>query len=361
MSMPTCVVLRTSSSTPFDRIRAAISIALMGMMLIIAGCSDTKGSQQKNDSQQKTNAKNTSGVSAETNSSKTGSSEESPMRMVVFSPAIGVMLQGLGFEDKIVGRHSYDTALSKTIPVVGSHIEIDYEILITVEPTDLFFEINTTEIPDRVSQLADEHEWQIWTYELKTLDDIAQGVDDLYLKLVGFPEPEPRTELLDFEVNPTSRFDIELPSARLARSWSPMGRSASNAGRMLILAGVDPPGAMGPGSFHAQMIERLGVKPALTTGGMWQELDLEDIISLNPDSIILFMPKTDDPADLIGEPVVMSQEEIFAKLGAISSLDISAVRKNQIAVVEHPLGLLPSTSLGQVADQVRAIIDSWNE
>ncbi len=287
--------------------------------------------------------------------------EEAEARFVVFSPAIGVMLRDLGFEDSIVGKHTYDTALSDSIAVVGSHIDIDYEMLITLAPSDLFFERNTIEIPQRVRTLADENDWQIWSYELKTLDDIATTIDDLYLKLVGFKEKQVDDDnFLDFDIDPTAKFDVELPSARLASAWSPIGRAASNAGLMLILASVDPPGAMGPGSFHAQLIGRLGIEAAIVDGGMWQELDLEDIIDLAPDSILVFMPSKPSSDDLIGEPEPMTWEQIQAKVGKVSTLPIPAVEHQRIAIIEHPLGLLPSSSLGQVADEITTAVRAWD-
>lgn len=278
----------------------------------------------------------------------------------VFSPAIGVMLRDLGFEDDIVGRHSFDSALSESIPVVGTHIEIDDEMLITLDPGILIFEENSIAIPDRIRELADERGWSIWTYQLRSLDDVAQTMDDLYLKLVGFPEDansdgDPTT----FDVDPTKRFDIELPSARLARSWAPMGPGAEVAGRTLLLAGTDPAGSLGPGSFHAQMIERMGITPALEDGGMWQELDLEDLVTLAPDSILIFSPEENTPA--IGEPQPMGWDEIQEQLGPIASLDLPAIRERRVGVITHPQALLPSSTLAQVADEIRETLAHWRE
>jgi len=302
-------------------------------------------------------SKSTSNADPSTNDQ---SKEPESPRFAVFSPAIGVMLRDLGFEDDIVGRHAYDNALSTSIPVVGSHIDIDDEMLITADPTVLIFEENTIAIPDRIRTLAEDRGWVIWTYTLESLDDIATTMDDLYLKLVGFPQDanndnDPTT----FEVDPTKRFDIELPSARLVRSWSPMGNDASISGRTLILAGTDPAGALGPGSFHAQMIERMGIAPALVDGGMWQELDLEDLIALAPDSILVFAPQENTQS--VGEPAPMTWSEITQTLGPIATLDLPAIRDRRVGVITHPQGLLPSSTLGQVADEIRKTLATWRE
>jgi ABC-type hemin transport system substrate-binding protein len=281
-------------------------------------------------------------------------------RFAVFSPAIGVMLRDLGFEDNIVGRHSYDNALAQSIPVVGSHIEIDDEMLITVDPNILVFEANTIEIPPRIQTLADERGWLIWTHKLESIDDIAITLDDLYLKLVGFPsDANSDDDPLTFEVDPTKQFEIELPSARLARAWSAIGQDAQAAGRILLLAGTDPPGALGPGSFHAQLIRRIGVQPAIENGGMWQQLDLEDIITLEPDSILIFSPSQEQQQ--IGEPRPMRWSEIQSHLGPIAGIDIPAIHTQQVGVITHPQGLLPSSTLAQVADEIRKTLAAWRE
>ena len=319
---------------------------MLSILSMFMGCN-----RSPTNNQQSTNAKTES----------TQSDQVEARRIAVFSPAIGVMLRDLGFEDSIVGRHAYDNALSTSIPVIGSHLDIDYELLITLEPTDMFFERNTIAIPDRLTELATEHSWTIWTYQLSTLDDIATTMDDLYLKLVGFPDQLIDTkDPFDLPIDPSARLDIELPSARLAQSWSPMGRSALSAGRMLVLAGVDPIGAMGPGSFHAQLIERMGISPAIVDGGMWQELDYEDLIKLAPDSIVVLNPKTPNSLDQIGEPEKMSWDQIRAKVGAIADLPIPASINHRIAIIEHPLGLLPSSSLSQIADELAIIVHEWD-
>ncbi len=283
-------------------------------------------------------------------------------RLAVFSPAIGAMLQSLGDEDRIVGRHAYDTALSESIPVVGSHIEIDYEVLLTAHPTVLIFEETSFEIPQRLRDLADEQRWEIWTYRLKTLDDIATTVDDLRLKLHASPRPDLGDDPLHPDPDPMRAFEIELPSARLARAWSPVTPAlAREGGRVLLLAGVDPPGVLGPGSFHAQMIERMGLMPAVTDGGMWQELDYEDLIGIAPDSIIVLMPRARDAAQQIGDPEPLTWDEISARIGGITGLPIPAAIHHKIVIIDDPLGLLPSTSLARVADEIRKTLARWRE
>lgn len=256
--------------------------------------------------------------------------EAREVRLVALSPALGVIVRDLGRADLIVGRHTWDMALDPTIPTVGTHDDPDLEALLSLGPTHIIVQEMETRVPQSLRRMAEREGWTIWSYPLLALDDITAAVDGLHLAL---------TDATD---SPTT----DSPAARLTAAWAPSD-DAAGAGRVLILAGVDPAGAMGPGSFHHQLIERLGARPALTTGGPWQELDHEDILRLAPDSILLFHPGGDDSADAL------------TALGGIAHLDIPAARDGRVAVITHPLGLLPASSLGEVADQIRAAFEAW--
>ena len=274
----------------------------------------------------------------------TASDQPAPTRIVVLSPALGVILQDLGLEDDIVGKHAWDMALAGSIPAVGTHDDPDLESILRLEPTHIIVQDMEAKVPESLRRLAAEHGWQVWGFPLLTLDDIALCTDELHGRLVG--EPESSTDA--------------LPSARLADAWSDRGPPARAAGRVLLLAGVDPAGAMGPGSFHHQLIERLGAAPAITTGGPWQELDHEDILRLAPDTIILFRPRATG-ADAMGAPSLLTRQEALQMLGGIAGLDIPAVRHARVGVVEHPLGLLPGSSLAEVGEEIAALFAIWND
>ena len=103
----------------------------------------------------------------------------------------------------------------------------------------------------------------------------------------------------------------------------------------------------------------MGIAPALVDGGMWQELDLEDLIALAPDSILVFAPQENTQS--VGEPAPMTWSEITQTLGPIATLDLPAIRDRRIGVITHPQGLLPSSTLGQVADEIRKTLATWRE
>lgn len=273
-------------------------------------------------------------------------------RIVVLAPALGVILRDLGLEDDIVGKHAWDMALGRSIPAVGTHDDPDLESILRLQPTHLIVQDMEARVPESLRRMAGREGWTLWGFPLLTLDDIATTTDELHFRLIGEPTRDPRT------IDPTAHLARERPSARLADAWSDRGPPAQRAGRVLLLAGVDPAGAMGPGSFHHQLIERLGAAPAITTGGPWQELDHEDILRLAPDTILLFRPAPTDP-NPVGLRARPTRAEALAALGGIAALDIPAVREGRVAIIDHPLGLLPASSLAEVADEIAKAFEHW--
>lgn len=273
-------------------------------------------------------------------------------RIVVLAPALGVILRDLGLEDDIVGKHAWDMALGNSIPAVGTHDDPDLESILRLQPTHLIVQDMEARVPESLRRMAEREGWTLWGFPLLTLDDIATTTDELHFRLIGEPTRDPRT------IDPTEHLARERPSGRLADAWSDRGPPAQRAGRVLLLAGVDPAGAMGPASFHHQLIERLGAAPAITTGGPWQELDHEDILRLAPDAILLFRPAPTDP-NPVGLRARPTRAEALAALGGIATLDIPAVREGRVAIIDHPLGLLPASSLAEVADEIAKAFEHW--
>ncbi len=298
------------------------------------------------------------GCSRAPSASAASANQQDEYRFAVMSPAIAVMLRDLGFEDQIVGKHSWDMVLGDSVPIVGSEIGVDYEAMIHADPTHVFYQRTSAGVPSRLRALADKHGWTVHTMPLDTLDDIANGLDDLYIKFVGVREKS------QTEIDPTVRFqEMSMPSSALAAAWDDLGPIADRCGRVLVLGAVEPPGAMGPRSFHAQLIERLGANPAITEGSMWIELDFEDIVVLNPDAILLFSPRVTTEADRFASNETEADPLAHARmmLGKIAELDINAVRNNRLAVIGNPLGLLPSSSFAKVGRQVAEVLKRWGQ
>lgn len=312
-----------------------LSLSVMLCAAFLSGCNRSPSSQSG------------SGA-AETNA-------DAEMRLAVLSPGISAMVRDLGYEDLIVAKHDYDMVLSDRVPAAGSELGFDLETLIKADPTHVFFQTTSTARSAEFLEAADRQGWVLFERPLNTLDDIASTMDDLYFLFEGVPQREAR----QYDMNEV--FARATPSVALAESWVDLGPVANSAGRVLVLGALDPIGAMGPGSYHYEIIERLGATPAIESGSMWIEMDYEDLITLNPDSIILIAPRQSSEDDRFVAPTPLTMEAIRERFGPLMELPVSAIQQQRLGIVEHPLGLLPSGALGEVAEEIGELFESWDQ
>lgn len=283
-----------------------------------------------------------------------------PNQIVVMSPALAVMLQELGHEDAIVGKHTWDMVLSDAVPELGDQFELDYEALLTLNPTHVYTQYESAGVPDRLRELATQRGWHLEDYRLNTLEDIAQALDDLYLDLGGTVQRDQPLQIEGVELGSMPVFDQPLPSDKLGTALADRGPSVRGSGRVLLLGAADSPAALGPGSFHHEILSRIGGTAAIETGSPWMTLDAEDVLRLAPDAIVLFSPRTitDDERWPEGEP---TWDDLTGRLGALATLPIPAIQQQRVLLIDHPLSLLPSPALAEVADELAAALERWSK
>ncbi|MCC6677893.1 MAG: ABC transporter substrate-binding protein [Phycisphaerales bacterium] len=273
-------------------------------------------------------------------------------RLVVLSPALAIILRDLHADAPIVGRHAWDMVLDKSIPACGDQAGIDYEALLTARPTHILLEWGQRELPQRLTSLAAKHHWQVSNYTLLSLDEIRETTHRLYDEFI-YHKPL----MAAVTAPPWERSPLAL---EMARAWSPREGDAGNAiaaaGRILILETVNPAHALGPGSFHHQIIRAIGGHPIPDAGSPYIEMDAEDVLHLAPDAIILIEPRNPD-SPIRDDP--LTWEELSTKLGPLARLDIPAVKNRRIAVIDDPLALTPSTAMIRLADDFARLLESW--
>jgi ABC-type Fe3+-hydroxamate transport system substrate-binding protein len=255
-------------------------------------------------------------------------------RIITLSPALAIILRDLGFDDLIVGRDAHDMVLDKSLPVCGDQTALDYEAILQVKPTHIFLQAGASPIPPRLTKMAAEHGWILKAYPLLTLDDITSAASDFHFTLVQVPST-PLQMMLTFQ-----------------QAWKRRGDGFAAAGRVLLLESLDPPAAFGPGSFHQQVLERIGGTPAITEGKPFITMDAEDVLRLAPDAIIIF-----GSSKAAGSP---TPEQIRTMMGRLGTLDIPAVKSGRLALISDPLALTPSTAMIGVADTMAAILEGWS-
>jgi ABC-type Fe3+-hydroxamate transport system substrate-binding protein len=274
------------------------------------------------------------GVACERAGSPPGASTAAPgPRIVAHSPAIARMLVDVGLEDSIVGRHAFDLVLRPDVPVVGDTNALDYERLLAVRPTDVILQHGQRAIPDRLEDLADQHGWNVVSYDIDSLDDIRATLLDLPERVSFGDEASNRRAAASTRAR---RIAAQLDAVLVPDP------TLEQAGTMLMLFGVDPPYAFGPRAFFAEMATRMGARNALTEGD-YVRMSLEDVLNLDPDVIVLVMEA--DPSTTWRDLA-----------GPVARLQIGAVVDDRVAVVRHPLALLPSSSIIEVAPEFVAEI-----
>lgn len=243
----------------------------------------------------------------------------SEIRLAVLSPALADTVHALGAGELIVGRQQFDRVTRSEIPVVGDLSGIDYETMIRVRPTHIVAQRTAAGLPLRLIELAQERNWEIVELPLLRLEDIVESVGAM-ARLVG-SEPEVSRILTD-------RLELGLAGGL-------------SLGRTVVVVSATPLAVIGPGAFHAQIVERLGATVVPDSGPAYLPLDAETFASLQPETIVLLMPGAD--AGMRGIDL----------LGVAGQLPIPAVEYGRILVVRDDRCMLPSVSILGMIDQIR--------
>ena len=250
-------------------------------------------------------------------------------RVVVLSPAVASVLRDLGLEDRIVGRHAFDSWLPAAIPPCGDQAGIDYETLLTLRPTHVLTQWGSRELPPRLAELAGTRGWMLSDHPMLSLDDIRRCVDAMGEAFLP-GDTDGRVASL---------------KRRMDDAWSP--RAGLPAGRVLLLASLGPPAAFGPGSCHQQVVEAIGATPAITTGGAFVTLDHEDVRRLAPDIFIVLLPGAGDASG----PSVVPLEAAAKGAPLLPGMTAANTR-----VIVDPECQIPGMAMIRLADQLDAAI-----
>lgn len=271
-------------------------------------------------------------------------------RIVVLSPALAAVMQDLGLEPAIVGRHGWDIALPSSLPVCGDQAGVDLEALLKVQPTHIVIQWGERELPTPLVALADARSWTIINLNPLALDDIVGVTRELNRVFAPAIEHQAASERAK-----ATLANLEAACARKDEAvWN---------GRVLLLAATNPAAALGPGSWHADVLDRMGGVGAISQGKAYQTLDAEDLIRLAPQGIVLIQPRAASEPALPARNVVRDMElaELSNRLGPIANLDLPAIRTGRVAIIDEPLALTPGTSIIQFRQRLREILKAWKE
>lgn len=309
-----------------------------------------------------------------------GESESAPPlpaqrpRVAAMSPGVAATLRDLGAAGLIVGRHGYDAWSDPALPVVGDQAGINAEALLRAAPTHVYVEFGGADQARRLlgpalsGAGAGAGRVTVRDLRLLTLDQIRGSVTTLAQDLsIGADRAAALLAAWDRALEPE-------PADR-----------ARAVGTVLLLHGTDPPAALGPGSFHQQIAQRLGLAPALVEGDAYTVLDSEAVLRLQPGTIVLIQPREPDAARGSGGPGGpggpgalaglaqsesggsggaaaepgwrwLSAREAPQRLGTLARLRVPAIEHGRVLLIDLDDGLLPGTGLIRLADALRAAV-----
>jgi ABC-type hemin transport system substrate-binding protein len=243
----------------------------------------------------------------------------------------------------MVARHGFDAWSPAAIPVAGDQAGIDYEALLRVAPTHVLMQWGERALPERLVELAAAQGWQVRSFPLLTLDEVARAADEVRDRVLA---PSMTTDA----AARMPRLSEELAAALRARP------ERARVGKVLLLAAVSPPAALGPGSYHHDMLIRLGGQSAAMDLGAYASLDVEDVIARAPGAIVLILPRAAG-GERAGGSADRSARDA---LGPLALETIPAVRAGRVVLIDDSEGLVPGPGLLRVARELSAALDAWS-
>ena len=231
------------------------------------------------------------------------------VRIVSLSPGITATVVDIGFGDLVVGRSAFCTAVDREVPVVGDLLQVDYERLLRLAPSDVFMQTTTAGRDSHLSKLADDGHFVLHSWRVDRLSDIQLLHRDLS-NLLGGQEKELKISL-------DQEDEQELPTILIMTTGSD-----GNAGL-----------CFGRQTYLGDLLDLMGTQNALQSDG-WIMLSLEDIGKLQPELIV----------------VVADTAIPDSSLAAIKSLQIP------IALFVHSDVLIPSSKIVDVANALRQLV-----
>ena len=255
----------------------------------------------------------------------TADAQATPRRIVSLSPNTTEALFAFGLGDKVVGRSrfcDYPPEVAK-IPSVGGYVDASLEAILALAP-DLVVGARGPAGPVLVEKLG---ALGIATFFPPT-ESMAQ-IDDMLLGL-GARAGAARAarDLVD-------GLRAHRDAIRAALQGEPVVR-------VLLLFGLSPIAAAGPGSFPDEMIALARGANVVATGGPYPTLSAERALALAPDLVI-------DAAEMMGGPArdaaIVRGDSSLQSSPALREL--AAVREGRVVTLYDEALLRPGPRIGE--------------
>ena len=190
-------------------------------------------------------------------------------RVVSLSPSTTEALAAIGARGALIGRSRYCDYPPDVLPLpeVGGYVDPSYEAILALAP-DLVTGARGPSGPDLATRLT--------ARGIDTYFPVTESFDGIDAMIRGLGERTAHTTEAEAVV---TRLHAEETSIRAAVAGRPPVRA-------LLLFGVSPIVAAGPGGFADEMLRRAGGANVVTEGGAYPTLGLEHVMALDPDVIV---------------------------------------------------------------------------
>ncbi len=231
---------------------------------------------------------------------------QTPQRVVSLAPSITEILFAAGLGDKVVGVTDdcdYPDA-AKAKPKVGGYFTTSLEEILDKNP-DLIL----TDGYDPVTQQLEGLDIPVLVLQPNDIDGIFKDIN-----LVG--------KVMNKEKEAASL--VDSLQQRLDKVAEIKAGATGSPTVFYEIDATDPtkPWTAGPGSFADILISLAGGSNIVTGGGSWLQISLEDLLSADPDIIIL------------GDYPYVTPEQVEARSGVWQ--DLTAVKLGKVYAVSDP-------------------------
>lgn len=256
------------------------------------------------------------------------------VRIAACAPALALILRDLGLGGSLVARHAFDAWSDPALPPVLDQNGIDYPALLRALPTHVLTQWGDRPLPGPLVAMAADRGFVVHDFRFGPIDDVLLALDRLGA------------------VFPRASAEAGAWRARIEAALVPVPGAAA-AGRVLLLHSTDPPAALGPGSYHHELLQRLGVTPALAEGSRYMALHAADVLRLAPDAIIVLKPRSAAATPAPPGPQA-SPPDPASYLGVLAGLRVPALarRPMRVALIDDTDALIPGTNLARLASRV---------
>lgn len=262
-----------------------------------------------------------------------GSQDDEP-RIVTLAPSLTQMLLDLGMAEQIVGVAEHDKVAPSHAAVVGNYLDVNTETLVRLNPTHVLMMSGRNEPPAHLRQLAARGSFELIDY------DYPDTVDEIFDILIDTPAGavEERSRSLGVlfgKVEQAQAMRVSRLTQLQAIAHLTAEREPVN---VLIVIGLNPVMASGPGSVHDDLLTSIGAtNVAAATRTSAPTFDAEALIALQPEVILLIRP---------GDPPLTPGD---ARLRSFRSLPLPAVRDERIYLLSEAWIDLPGTCVVEIA------------